>query len=99
MEAAMSSSSETVQEVVFRFDRYELSPETGELRKRGTRVHLAPQPFRVLQLLLKRAGKVVTREETQQTLWVDVTFVDYEQGINTAIRRIRFVLNDNAETP
>ncbi len=95
----MSSSSESVQEVVYRFDRFELFPATGELRKRGTRLHLAPQPFRVLQLLLERAGEVVTREEIQQALWVSGTFVDYEQGINTAIRRIRFVLNDNAETP
>lgn len=94
----MSSSPESVHGVVYRFDRFELLPDLGELRKRGTRLHLAPQPYRVLQILVERAGEVVTREEIQQALWSG-TFVDYEQGINTAIRRIRFVLNDNAETP
>jgi DNA-binding winged helix-turn-helix (wHTH) protein/Flp pilus assembly protein TadD len=95
----MSSSPETVPPVVYRFDRFELLPDLGELRKRGTRLHIAPQPFRVLQLLIERAGEVVTREEIQEALWASGTFVDHEQGINTAIRRIRFVLNDNAETP
>jgi DNA-binding winged helix-turn-helix (wHTH) protein len=81
------------------FDRFELLPESGELRKQGTLIHLAPQPFRVLMLLIQRAGQIVTREEIQAELWSSDTFVSFEQGINAAIRRIRFALNDRAETP
>ena len=95
----MTSAVPIAHSVVYRFDRFELVPETEELRKNGTRIHLPPQPFRVLQLLVERAGEIVTREEIQRTLWGDEVFVDYEQGINTAIRRIRFALNDNAEMP
>ncbi|HEX6096957.1 MAG TPA: winged helix-turn-helix domain-containing protein [Thermoanaerobaculia bacterium] len=85
--------------VAYRFDRFELLPEAEELRKNGTRIHLPPQPFRVLLLLVQRAGQIVTREEIQEALWGAEVFVDFEQGINTAIRRIRFALNDHAETP
>lgn len=83
----------------YRFDRFELLPEAEELRKNGVRIHLPPQPFRVLLLLVERAGEIVTREEIQEQLWGSEVFVDFEQGINTAIRRIRFALNDHAETP
>jgi DNA-binding winged helix-turn-helix (wHTH) protein/tetratricopeptide (TPR) repeat protein len=62
-------------------------------------VHLPPQPFRILLLLVKRAGTIVTREEIQQELWDSDTFVGFEQAINVIIRRIRFVLHDDAETP
>jgi DNA-binding winged helix-turn-helix (wHTH) protein/tetratricopeptide (TPR) repeat protein len=95
----MSSTLEVARPVVYRFDRFELLPEAEELRKNGTRIHLPPQPFRVLLLLLQRPGEIVTREEIQEALWGAETFVDYEQGINTAIRRIRYALNDHAETP
>ena len=83
----------------YRFDRYELFPEAEQLRKQGMLVHLGPQPFRALMLLVERAGSIVTREELQKELWGDETFVDFEQGINAVIRRIRFALNDQAETP
>lgn len=85
--------------IVFRFEKYELRPDVEELRKRGTLIPLAPQPFRVLLLLISRQGQVVTREEIQEALWGSSTFVDYEQGINAVIRRIRTALNDHAETP
>lgn len=98
----MSSNLAAVPFVIYRFDRFELLPETEELRKNGTRIHLAPQAFRVLLLLVRSAGAMVTRDEIQQALWGapgEEVFVDYEQGINTAIRRIRYALNDHAETP
>lgn len=85
--------------VMYRFDSFELLPEREELRKHGSLVHLSPQAFRVLMLLLARRGEVVTRADIQSELWSDGRFVDYEQGINTVIRRIRHALNDNAETP
>ena len=96
---ALSSAVPLPRRVAYRFDRFELLPETEELRKNGTRIRLPRQPYRLLLLLVARAGKVVTREEIQEALWSSDVFVDYEQGINAAIRRIRFALNDNAETP
>ncbi len=95
----MSSTLEVSRAVLYRFDKFELLPESEELRKLGTRIHLPPQPFRVLLLLIQRAGEIVTRSEIQEALWGSEIFVDYEQGINSAIRRIRFALNDHAETP
>lgn len=95
----MSSIEMIVPGVIYRFDRFELFPEAEQLRKHGTLIHLAPQPFRILLLLVSRAGRVVTREEIQEELWGSGTFVDFEQGINAVIRRIRFALNDQAETP
>ena len=76
-----------------------LDPSSGELQKDGTSIRLPPQPFRLLQLLTERAGRVVTREEIRRFLWTDATFVDFEHGINFSINQIRAVLADNAEKP
>jgi eukaryotic-like serine/threonine-protein kinase len=81
------------------FDSFELDPASGELRKGGIRLRLQPQPFRILLLLIERAGQVVTREEIRQCLWEDSTFVDFEHGINFSINQIRGALSDNADTP
>lgn len=81
-----------------RFGAFELDTLVG-LRKGGKRLHLPPQPFRVLSLLVSRAGELVTREELQQQLWNGDTFVDFEQGLNVCIRQIRAVLNDSADDP
>lgn len=75
--------------MVYRFGKFELLPEAGQLRKSGAPIHLQPQPLRVLTLLASRAGELVTREEIRAALWGHETFVDYEQGVNTAIRQIR----------
>lgn len=84
---------------MFRFGRFELRPAAEELRKNGTVIHLPHQPLRILTLLVTRAGEIVTREEIRAAVWGEETFVDYEQGINTAVRQIRFALNDTAEAP
>jgi eukaryotic-like serine/threonine-protein kinase len=83
----------------FCINDFELDAGTGELRKVGTLVKLQPQPFRVLLLLVERAGQLVTREEIQRCLWKDSTFVDFEHGINFSINQIRVALEDNAEKP
>ena len=88
-----------MREAPFRFGKFELVPDLAQLRKSGTIVRLPHQPFRVLHLLVSRAGTVVTREEIRQELWGSETFVDFEHGINAAIRNIRFALNDHAEAP
>src|ERR1700751_2816839 len=81
------------------FGAFRLYPVSGELRKAGALIKLQPQPFRLLLLLVERAGTVVTREEIRRCLWSDSTFVDFEHGINFSINQIRAALADNAEEP
>src|ERR1700757_2423220 len=81
------------------FDVYEADLRSGELRKQGLRVRLPEQPFQVLAILLEHPGEVVTREDLQKRLWPEGTFVDFEQGLNAAVKRLREVLGDSAETP
>jgi len=82
-----------------RFGVFDLDLRTGELRKRGTKVKLQEQPLQVLQVLLENTGEVVSREKLQQSIWPVDTFVDFEHGLNNAIRRLREALGDSAETP
>jgi Tol biopolymer transport system component/DNA-binding winged helix-turn-helix (wHTH) protein len=82
-----------------RFGLFEADFATGELRKNGRRVKLQEQPFQVLALLVQRAGQVVPREELQKALWPADTFVEFDQGVNTAIKKIRQALGDSAENP
>jgi Tol biopolymer transport system component/DNA-binding winged helix-turn-helix (wHTH) protein len=84
---------------LLRFGVIELDLKTGELRKAGTLIHLPPQPFKILALLASRPGQLVTREEIQQQIWGSETFVDFELGLNAAIKSIRDVLGDNPEAP
>ena len=84
---------------LLRFGVFELDLTTGELRKAGVLIHLPPQPFKILALLASRSGQLVTREEIQQQIWGSETFVDFELGLNAAIKTIRDVLGDNPETP
>jgi len=81
------------------FGLFELEMSTGELRRSGRPIRLAPQPTRLLVALVERAGQIVTREELKRSIWGDDTFVDFEQGLNFCIRQIRGALGDNAENP
>src|SRR5262245_59995505 len=81
------------------FGTFEADLRSGELRKDGIRVRLEGQPFQVLAALLERPGQLVTREELQKELWPGETFVDFEQGINAAVKRLRVALEDSAENP
>jgi DNA-binding winged helix-turn-helix (wHTH) protein/tetratricopeptide (TPR) repeat protein len=83
----------------FRFEAFEVDLWTGELRKGGTKLRIQEQPLKVLAMLLARRGELVTREELQEGLWSQDTFVDFDRGLNTAVNRLRSVLNDPAETP
>ena len=82
-----------------RFDSFEASLDTGELRKHGVRVKLHDQPFQILAMLVARPGEMVTREEIQRRLWPSGTFVDFENGMNRAVNRLRDALGDSAEHP
>ena len=85
--------------LVYRFATFEADPATGELRKSGVRLRLPEQPFRVLIMLLKRPGELITREEIRQKLWPADTFVDFDHGLNTVINRLRETLGDSASHP
>src|SRR5215510_11105663 len=87
------------EKAVIRFDNFELELKTGELRRDGATIKLQPQPFRTLAFLADRTGQVVTREEIRREIWGDETFVDYEQGVNFLIRKIRAALGDDAQAP
>jgi TolB-like protein/DNA-binding winged helix-turn-helix (wHTH) protein len=82
-----------------RFGVFELDPRAGELRKRGMKVRLQGQPVEILVMLLERPGETVTREELQKKLWPADTFVDFEQGLNNAMKRLRAALEDDADSP
>lgn len=82
----------------WRFGLFEIDAVTGELRKEGRRIRLQDQPFQILVRLLQRPGELVTREELQ-SVWPDDTFVDFDLGLNTAIKKIRLALGDSAENP
>jgi DNA-binding winged helix-turn-helix (wHTH) protein len=84
---------------VTRFGVFELDLRSRELHKQGIRVKLQGQPVEILVLLLERPGEAITREELQKRLWPADTFVDFEQGLNNAMKRLRAALDDNAETP
>jgi Tol biopolymer transport system component/DNA-binding winged helix-turn-helix (wHTH) protein len=82
-----------------KFDLFELDLTTGELRKQGRPLRFQPQPFKVLATLVSNPGKLITREELKNQVWQETTFVDFEQGLNFCVRRIRTVLDDNADAP
>jgi len=83
---------------ILRFDVFELDTASGELRRNGDRIKLPPQPFRVLELLVRRGGEVLTRADIREHIWCD-SFVDFEQGLNFCIRQIREALGDTADAP
>ena len=85
--------------LVARFGSFELDLATGELRKGGVRIKLQEQPFQVLRALVERPDEVVTREELRERLWPGDTFVEFDDGLNTAVRKIRQALGDSADNP
>jgi DNA-binding winged helix-turn-helix (wHTH) protein/TolB-like protein/tetratricopeptide (TPR) repeat protein len=82
-----------------RFGIFEVDPETRELRKGGVKVRLQDQPFQILVVLLEQPGQIVSREELRKQVWPADTFVDFDHGLYSAIKRLRDVLGDSAETP
>jgi DNA-binding winged helix-turn-helix (wHTH) protein len=82
-----------------KFGVFEADLVARELRKNGTKIRLQDQPFQVLALLLENPGQVLPREELRQKLWSAGTFVDFDNGLNTAINKIREALGDSAEKP
>jgi eukaryotic-like serine/threonine-protein kinase len=78
---------------------FEVDLGSGEVHKSGRKVPLQEQPFRVLAMLLEHPGEIITREELQARIWPADTFVGFDEGINTAIRKLRVVFGDSADNP
>src|SRR5437763_5805717 len=93
-----SGTMENRSRRLFRFGTFEADPCTGELRRTGRAVSLQEQPFRLLLALLERPAEIVTRAELREKLWGD-THVDFEEGLNTAVRKLRDALGDSASNP
>ena len=82
-----------------RFGPFRVDLRSAELRRNGTTIKLPEQPFQILCELIEHAGEVVTREELRHRLWRSDTFVDFEHGLNTAVKRLRQALGDSADNP
>src|SRR6266404_2653892 len=87
------------RQTAVRFGTFEVNPPAGELRKQGVHIKLHEKPFQVLLALLEHPGEVVTRKELQDRLWPGDTFVEFENGLNNAISRLREALSDTADNP
>jgi DNA-binding winged helix-turn-helix (wHTH) protein/Tol biopolymer transport system component len=81
------------------FGPFELDTQSAELRKSGYRLKLQGQPIQVLEMLLAKAGELVTREEIRRRLWTEDTFVDFDHSLNTAVKKLRQALGDEADSP
>ena len=89
----------TTAKRVLRFGLYEVDFASQELRKSGIKIKIQDQPFQILALLLERPGQIVTREEIQKRLWAGGTFVDFDLGLNSAVKKLRQVLSDESDNP
>src|SRR5258708_22378367 len=84
---------------VLQFGVFQVDVRAGELRKNGVKLKLQEQPCRVLCLLLEHPGEVISRDELRNRLWPADTFVDFDHGLNAAIKRLRDALGESADTP
>src|SRR5579885_1619533 len=92
---AGSSDSTPEHSRKYRFGTVEVDFRSGELRNSGLRIRIQDQPLQVLSILLQHPGEVVTREEFRKLLWPADTFVDFDHGLNSAVKRLRHVLGDD----
>lgn len=84
---------------ILRFGVFEIDPDSGELRKRGVRLRVREQPLRLLLMLMRDAGRMVTREQVRCELWPSGTFVEFDRAINKAVSELRAVLGDASSSP
>jgi len=84
---------------VVRFGLFEADLHAGELRKGGTRIRLQEQPFQLLTVLLEQPGELITRDALRKRVWPENTFVEFDHALNTAVKKIRVALSDDAVTP
>src|SRR3954467_2547668 len=84
---------------LFRFGLFEADPSNGTLTRKGIRIKLQEQPFRVLILLLERAGEIISRDEMRQRLWTEGTFVDFDGSLNVILKKLRAAIDDDSDNP
>src|SRR5215831_4208961 len=84
---------------IYRFGRFELLSGEGDLRSNGSCIRLQDKPLRLLTVLLENPQRMVTREQLRERMWDGETFVDYDQGINVAVKKLRQALGDSADEP
>lgn len=89
----------SLESPILRFGTFELDADAERLLKNGRPVPLQPQPFKLLHLLASRGGRLVSREEIRAVLWSGDTFVNFEQGVNFAMRQVRDALGEDADRP
>jgi eukaryotic-like serine/threonine-protein kinase len=87
------------RQVRLSFGTFELDRESGELFKRGLPCRLQEKPLQLLLLLLEHPGEIVSREDLQRRLWPNGTYVDYDKGLNTAVKKLRYTLGDSPDKP
>jgi TolB-like protein/DNA-binding winged helix-turn-helix (wHTH) protein/Flp pilus assembly protein TadD len=85
--------------LVVRFGTFEVSLQSGEVRKAGVRIRVQQQPLKLLEVLLEHPGEVITREELRSRVWPNESFGDFDQAVNIAIAKLRSALGDSAENP
>src|SRR3954470_7071898 len=95
----LMADSGSFPEVCARFGRFQLDLSSRELFCLGNRVAIQDKPLQILRLLLEANGQVVSREQIRSALWPQDTFVDFEHGVNTAVKKLRQALEDSAERP
>ena len=82
-----------------KFGTFEVSFDSGEVRRAGLKIRVQQQPLKLLQILLERPGEVVSREQLRNRLWANESFGDFDQAVNIAIGKLRSALGDSAENP
>src|SRR3954469_7916872 len=88
-----------MEQRLVRFDGFEIDLQAREVRRGAVRLRLQEQPFQILAMMLERPGQVVPRDDIRLRLWPDGTIVDFEHSVNAAVKRLRAVLGDNADSP
>src|SRR3954462_6364188 len=94
-----SSSAREVPWRIARFGLFEVDAGAGELRKGGVRLKVQDQPFQILLMLLRTPGEIVTRDALRAALWPADTFVEFDHSVNTAVKKLRQALGDDADNP
>lgn len=97
--ATSPESAHTDQPQLRRFGGFEFDPQTGIISRNGSKTRLQGQPLQLLELLLRQPGAVVTRQDIRLHLWPDGTVVEFEHSVNTAVKRLRAALEDDADHP
>src|SRR6266403_3110232 len=91
--------AKTDSAVTIRFGLFEVDLGRGTLARHGTPLRIQEQPFRILELLLRQQGEIVTRDQLCKVLWPEGTHVNFDGSLHAALKKLRAALQDDAENP